>query len=132
MIQVDNFSLSYDANDSPIRVLDAICFSAAENSKALAIIGANGCGKTSLAYAVCGIIPQLIPAKVEGVGELMEWAITKGRATRKGIKLGICGEHGGEPRSVEFCHRIGLDYVSCSPYRVPVARLAAAHAALKG
>ncbi|MCX6112445.1 MAG: pyruvate, phosphate dikinase [Proteobacteria bacterium] len=68
----------------------------------------------------------------EGVGELMKWAIEKGRATRKNIKLGICGEHGGEPRSVIFCHELGLDYVSCSPYRVPVARLAAAHAVLKG
>ena len=56
----------------------------------------------------------------------------KGRATRPNIKLGICGEHGGEPSSVIFCHHIGLDYVSCSPFRVPIARLAAAHAALKG
>jgi pyruvate, orthophosphate dikinase len=68
----------------------------------------------------------------DGVGELMRWAIDKGRATRSNIKLGICGEHGGEPRSVIFCHKLGLDYVSCSPYRVPVARLAAAHAVLKG
>ena len=67
----------------------------------------------------------------EGVGELMHWAIEKGRATRPDIKLGICGEHGGEPRSVIFCHKLGLNYVSCSPYRVPVARLAAAHAVLK-
>jgi pyruvate,orthophosphate dikinase len=67
-----------------------------------------------------------------GVGQLMQIAIEKGRQTRPGIKLGICGEHGGEPSSVEFCHRIGLTYVSCSPFRVPVARLAAAQAALKG
>jgi pyruvate,orthophosphate dikinase len=67
----------------------------------------------------------------EGVGELMKIAIEKGRTTRKDIKLGICGEHGGEPSSVEFCHRIGLTYVSCSPFRVPVARLAAAQAVLK-
>ena len=67
----------------------------------------------------------------EGVGQLVEMAVKKGRATRSGIKLGICGEHGGEPSSVEFCHRTGLNYVSCSPYRVPIARLAAAHAALK-
>ena len=65
-----------------------------------------------------------------GVGQLMEIAATKGRSTRKNIKLGICGEHGGEPSSVKFCHRLGLNYVSCSPYRVPVARLAAAQAAL--
>jgi pyruvate, orthophosphate dikinase len=67
----------------------------------------------------------------EGVGQLIEMACKKGRETRPDIKLGICGEHGGEPSSVEFCHRTGLDYVSCSPYRVPIARLAAAQAALR-
>ena len=66
-----------------------------------------------------------------GVGQLMEIAVKKGNATRPGIKLGICGEHGGDPESVKFCHRLGLNYVSCSPYRVPVARLAAAQAALE-
>jgi pyruvate,orthophosphate dikinase len=68
----------------------------------------------------------------EGVGRLIRIATTEGRQTRPALKVGICGEHGGEPRSVEFCHEVGLDYVSCSPFRVPVARLAAAHAALKG
>ncbi len=67
----------------------------------------------------------------EGIGQLVEMACEKGRKTRPDIKLGICGEHGGEPSSVEFCHRTGLDYVSCSPYRVPIARLAAAQAALR-
>ncbi len=67
----------------------------------------------------------------EGVGELMKIAVEKGRKTRPDIKLGICGEHGGEASSIEFCHNIGLDYVSCSPYRVPLARLAAAIAAIK-
>jgi pyruvate,orthophosphate dikinase len=66
-----------------------------------------------------------------GVGELMKIAVEKGNATRPGIKLGICGEHGGDPASVKFCHRLGLTYVSCSPFRVPVARLAAAQAALE-
>ncbi|QSH42347.1 pyruvate, phosphate dikinase [Lentisphaerota bacterium ZTH] len=66
-----------------------------------------------------------------GVGELVKIAVEKGRSTRPDIKLGICGEHGGEPRSVEFCHNIGLNYVSCSPFRVPIARLAAAQAAIK-
>ncbi len=66
----------------------------------------------------------------EGVGALMKQAIAGGRKSRPGIKLGICGEHGGDPSSVEFCHQLGLDYVSCSPYRVAIARLAAAHAAL--
>jgi len=66
-----------------------------------------------------------------GVGELVKIACRKGRKTRKNIKLGICGEHGGEPKSVEFCHNVGLNYVSCSPYRVPIARLAAAQAVLR-
>ena len=67
----------------------------------------------------------------DGVGKLMEMAVTNGKATRPKIHCGICGEHGGDPTSVEFCHRLGLDYVSCSPYRVPIARLAAAQAALR-
>jgi pyruvate,orthophosphate dikinase len=67
-----------------------------------------------------------------GVGQLVKMAATKGREKRQGIKLGICGEHGGDPASIDFCESVGLDYVSCSPYRVPIARLAAAQAALKG
>ncbi|MCB0289441.1 MAG: pyruvate, phosphate dikinase [Calditrichaeota bacterium] len=67
----------------------------------------------------------------DGVGKLMEWGVEKGRQTRNKLKVGICGEHGGEPASVEFCHRLGLDYVSCSPFRVPIARLAAAQAVLR-
>lgn len=66
----------------------------------------------------------------EGVGELVKMAVEKGRATRPNIKLGICGEHGGDPSTVEFCYKVGLDYVSCSPFRVPIARLAAAQAAI--
>jgi pyruvate,orthophosphate dikinase len=65
-----------------------------------------------------------------GVGDLMTIAIERTRAVKPDLKLGICGEHGGDPKSVAFCHRLGLDYVSCSPYRVPLARLAAAQAAL--
>ena len=65
-----------------------------------------------------------------GVGSLMKEGVAKGRSVRADLKIGICGEHGGEPSSVEFCHQIGLDYVSCSPYRVPIARLAAAQAAI--
>jgi len=68
----------------------------------------------------------------EGVGALMELAVKGGRKARAKLKLGICGEHGGDPASVEFCHRAGLDYVSCSPFRVPIARLAAAQAAVRG
>ncbi|MFZ6017237.1 MAG: pyruvate, phosphate dikinase [Nitrospirota bacterium] len=66
-----------------------------------------------------------------GVGQVVKMGIEKGRSARKDLKIGICGEHGGDPKSVEFCHRVGMNYVSCSPYRVPIARLAAAHAALK-
>ncbi|MAD81204.1 MAG: pyruvate, phosphate dikinase [Planctomycetaceae bacterium] len=65
-----------------------------------------------------------------GVGQLVEMGVTKGRSTRAGLKVGICGEHGGDPSSIDFCHRVGLDYVSCSPFRVPIARLAAAQAAI--
>ena len=67
----------------------------------------------------------------EGVGLLMEMAVEKGRKTRPDIKIGICGEHGGEPSSVEFCNTLGFNYVSCSPFRVPIARLAAAQAVIK-
>ncbi|HDQ43956.1 MAG TPA: pyruvate, phosphate dikinase [bacterium] len=83
-------------------------------------------------YIDKGILP-VDPFQVldqEGIGELIEIGIERGRKARPGLKVGICGEHGGEPVSVMFCHRAGMDYVSCSPYRVPIARLAAAHAAL--
>jgi pyruvate, orthophosphate dikinase len=84
-------------------------------------------------YAEAEIVKKNPFASIDqtGVGQLMEIAIAKGNKTRPGIKLGICGEHGGDPDSVKFCHRIGLTYVSCSPFRVPVARLAAAQAAIE-
>ena len=89
-----------------------------------------------------GFLPEYLDKKIlpedpfqsidqEAIGELMKIAVERGRATRPDLKIGICGEHGGEPKSVEFCHRIGLDYVSCSPFRVPIARLAAAQAVVK-
>jgi pyruvate,orthophosphate dikinase len=68
----------------------------------------------------------------EGVGQLVDIAVKKGRSARPDLEIGICGEHGGEPSSVEFCYRVGMNYVSCSPYRVPIARLAAAQAAIAG
>jgi pyruvate,orthophosphate dikinase len=84
-------------------------------------------------YIKKGILPedpfQSIDQK--GIGELIKIGIERGRKTRKDLEVGICGEHGGEPRSVEFCHRAGMDYVSCSPFRVPIAKLAAAQAVLK-
>ena len=65
-----------------------------------------------------------------GVGKLMQMGVELGRKTRPNLEVGICGEHGGDPKTIAFCHQIGLNYVSCSPFRVPIARLAAAHAAL--
>ncbi|RWK37324.1 pyruvate, phosphate dikinase [Mesorhizobium sp.] len=84
-------------------------------------------------YRKKGIIEQdpFVSLDIEGVGELVRMAAEKGRATRPEIKLGICGEHGGDPASIHFCEEVGLDYVSCSPYRVPIARLAAAQAAVQ-
>ncbi|QPC94113.1 pyruvate, phosphate dikinase [Mesorhizobium sp. INR15] len=84
-------------------------------------------------YRQKGIIEQdpFVSLDIEGVGELVRMAAEKGRATRPDIKLGICGEHGGDPASIRFCEEVGLDYVSCSPYRVPIARLAAAQAAVR-
>jgi pyruvate,orthophosphate dikinase len=75
-------------------------------------------------------IDPFVSVDQEGVGELMKMSVERGRKKRKDLKVGICGEQGGEPKSVAFCHKIGLNYVSCSPYRVPIARLAAAHAAI--
>jgi pyruvate,orthophosphate dikinase len=83
-------------------------------------------------YTSKGILPAdpFVSIDREGVGELVRIATERGRKVRAKLKLGICGEHGGDPASVTFCHEIGLDYVSCSPFRVPIARLAAAQAAL--
>jgi pyruvate,orthophosphate dikinase len=83
-------------------------------------------------YLDKGVIARdpFVTIDVDGVGELIRIAATRGRETRNSLKLGICGEHGGDPDSIRFCHDAGLDYVSCSPFRVPVARLAAAQAVL--
>jgi pyruvate,orthophosphate dikinase len=84
-------------------------------------------------YLSKGVIARdpFVSLDVDGVGELISIAAERGRKTREKLKLGICGEHGGDPDSIRFCHDSGLDYVSCSPFRVPIARLAAAQAALK-
>jgi pyruvate,orthophosphate dikinase len=86
-----------------------------------------------LKYVEDGILPKNPFQTIdrEGVGRLMEMAVTEGRAARIDLEVGICGEHGGDPSSVDFCHLIGNNYVSCSPFRVPIARLAAAQSALK-
>jgi pyruvate,orthophosphate dikinase len=90
-------------------------------------------GSFMASYQEQEIIKKNVFATIDqdGVGQLIKMAVEKGRRTRPDIKLGICGEHGGDPESVKFCHRVGLNYVSCSPFRVPVARLAAAQAALQ-
>jgi pyruvate,orthophosphate dikinase len=91
---------------------------------------------------IASFVPEYIEKKIiekdpfqvldqEGVGQLIKLGVEKGRSTRSDLKVGICGEHGGEPSSIEFCYRVGMNYVSCSPFRVPIARLAAAQAALK-
>ncbi|MEO1188822.1 MAG: pyruvate, phosphate dikinase, partial [Pseudomonadota bacterium] len=96
-------------------------------------ISRDDAGRFLTSYEEQGIYEKdpFVTIDQDGVGELVKTAAERGRGTRSGIKLGICGEHGGDPASVIFCHNIGLDYVSCSPYRVPIARLAAAHAVLK-
>ena len=93
-------------------------------------------------YDIASFLPVYLDKKIlkvdpfqvldtNGVGQLIEMAVNKGRSVRKELKCGICGEHGGEPSSVKFCHKVGLNYVSCSPFRVPIARLAAAQAAVE-
>jgi len=89
-------------------------------------------GKFLPYYVETGILgaDPFVSLDQTGVGFLVEHAVRKAREVKKDLKCGICGEHGGDPSSVIFCHKVGLDYVSCSPFRVPIARLAAAHAAL--
>ncbi len=118
--------------DEIARVADFFSFGTNDLTQTTLGLSRDDAGRFLPFYLEKGILDddpfQVLDTK--GVGKLVKLAIADGRATRPGLKLGICGEHGGEPRSVRFCHDAGLDYVSCSPYRVPVARLAAAHAAL--
>ena len=97
-------------------------------------LGKYTAGKFLGAYIDKGIFEKdpFVSLDQEGVGDLIRIAAERGRAARPGIKMGICGEHGGDPASIQFCESVGLDYVSCSPFRVPIARLAAAQAALAG
>src|ERR1700682_1122288 len=112
----------------------AECFSFGTNDLTQTTYGisrddAAGFLGTYIAKGILEVDP-FISVDRDGVGELVKIAVVRGRKPRPNIKVGICGEHGGDPASVAFCHEIGLDYVSCSPYRVPIARLAAAQAAL--
>jgi pyruvate,orthophosphate dikinase len=96
-------------------------------------VSRDDAGKFLPEYVEKNILPRdpFVALDQEGVGQLVEMAVERGRSKKKKLKVGICGEHGGEPESVKFCHRTGLNYVSCSPYRVPIARLSAAHGALE-
>ena len=116
----------------------------AENAEFFSF-GTNDLTQTTFGFSrddIGGFLPYYIEHKIlpedpfqsldqTGVGQLVEMGVQKGRSTKADLKIGICGEHGGDPASIDFCHRIGLNYVSCSPYRVPIARLAAAHATIK-
>ena len=107
--------------------------------------GTNDLTQMSFGFSrddIGGFLPNYLDQKIlyndpfvtidqDGVGELVRMGIEKGRNTRPGLKIGICGEHGGDPESVKFFHRLGMNYVSCSPFRVPIARLAAAHAVIE-
>ncbi len=119
--------------DEIAKVAQFFSFGTNDLTQTCLALSRDDAGKFLPLYVERGIYPEdpFVSIDQAGVGALMRMAVEKGRATRKDLEIGICGEHGGEPRSVAFCHQIGLDYVSCSPYRVPIAKLAAAHAALK-
>ncbi len=112
---------------------DFFCFGTNDLTQMTYGFSRDDAGKFLGAYYDAKIFENDPFAKLDqtGVGKLMNMAVTLGRPVNKALHVGICGEHGGDPTSVEFCHKIGLDYVSCSPFRVPIARLAAAQAALK-
>ncbi len=115
-------------------VADFFSFGTNDLTQTVFGLSRDDAGKFLPAYVDAGILEKdpFVSLDIEGVGALVRIAAEKGRATKPGLKLGICGEHGGDPSSIAFCESVGLDYVSCSPYRVPVARLAAAQAALHG
>ncbi|MCX7375990.1 MAG: pyruvate, phosphate dikinase [Alphaproteobacteria bacterium] len=118
--------------DKIAEVADFFSFGTNDLTQTTFGLSRDDAGKFLPAYVDQGIVPKdpFVSLDVEGVGALIRMAAERGRSTKPGLKLGICGEHGGDPSSIAFCEQAGLDYVSCSPYRVPVARLAAAQAAL--
>ena len=119
--------------DEIAKEADFFCFGTNDLTQMTYGFSRDDAGKFLTAYYDCKIFENDPFAKLDqsGVGALMEMAVAKGKASGKNLHYGICGEHGGDPVSVEFCHKIGLNYVSCSPFRVPIARLAAAQAAIK-
>ncbi len=118
--------------DKIAEVADFFSFGTNDLTQTTFGLSRDDAGKFLPHYVEAGILPKdpFVSLDIEGVGALVRIAVERGRATKPTIKLGICGEHGGDPASIAFCEEVGLDYVSCSPYRVPVARLAAAQAAL--
>jgi pyruvate,orthophosphate dikinase len=119
--------------DEIAKVAEFFSFGTNDLTQTTLALSRDDAGKFLPLYVERGVYAEdpFVSIDQQGVGALMRMGVEKGRATRKHLEIGICGEHGGEPKSVMFCHKIGLDYVSCSPYRVPIAKLAAAHAALK-
>jgi len=118
--------------DKIAEIADFFSFGTNDLTQTVFGLSRDDAGRFLPAYVEAGILPKdpFVSIDVEGVGAMVRMAAEKGRATKNGLKMGICGEHGGDPASIAFCEEVGLDYVSCSPYRVPVARLAAAQAAL--
>ena len=118
--------------DRIAEIADFFSFGTNDLTQTVFGLSRDDAGKFLPQYVEQGILPKdpFVSIDIDGVGEMVRIATEKGRSTKNGLKLGICGEHGGDPASIAFCDRMGLDYVSCSPYRVPVARLAAAQAAL--
>jgi pyruvate,orthophosphate dikinase len=118
--------------DQIAEIADFFSFGTNDLTQTVFGLSRDDAGKFLPTYVERGILPKdpFVSIDVEGVGAMVRIGSEKGRATKNGLKLGICGEHGGDPSSIAFCEEVGLDYVSCSPYRVPVARLAAAQAAL--
>jgi pyruvate,orthophosphate dikinase len=118
--------------DRIAEVADFFSFGTNDLTQTALALSRDDAGKFLPEYVERGILPEdpFVTLDVDGVGQLIETALARGRRTRRGLKVGICGEHGGDPASIRFCERAGLDYVSCSPFRVPIARLAAAQAVL--
>jgi pyruvate,orthophosphate dikinase len=130
MIEVPRAALTADAI---ARYADFFSFGTNDLTQMTYALSRDDAGNFLGAYMEQGILEDdpFVSIDEEGIGRLIEIGVAKGRSTRPELKVGICGEHGGDPKSVKFCARAGLDYVSCSPYRVPVARLAAAQAAIE-